>query len=190
MTTMIAPTLPHLPEWVIEANAKACLRFRAMRHITQEDRDRWVWEKTQEDKMIKVMMTIWDEDCKKKMRDPTGRWNDAGDYGDLVPYYLETLLYQEVELSEDNGDFVRGGVDTNFIEYFILEGNTYFEKTMHDYMKLSDWRVSKAFVPLQAVIRSREVRWRQRASKVAVVVQALVRARVVRWRYPLYALIS
>lgn len=171
MTTMNAPTLPYLPEWVIKANAKCCDKF---------------WQDT----MIKVMKGVWDEDCKKKMTDPTGRWNDASVYGDLAPYYLETLLYQETDLSVERGDFVRGGVDPKFAEDFMLEGDTYFEETMYDYMKLSDWRVSKAFVPFQAVVRSREVRWRQRASKVAVVVQSLVRARVVRWRYPLYALMS
>ena len=152
-----------------------------------------MYDQKEEDKMTRIMMTLWDEDCKKKMTDETGGWVCGGeyDYGapeDFTRYdCMIRILYEEIDKAVEDGKFE--GVDEEFVEYFICE-NSKLEKTMSNYMKLSDWRVSKAFVPFQALFRGREVRWRQRASKVAVVVQALVRGREVRWRYPLYALMS
>ena len=151
------------------------------------------YDQKEEDKMCEIMKTLWDEDCKKKMKDETGGWVCGGeyDYGtpeDFTRYEcMRFLLYEEIDKAVEDGKFE--GVDEEFVEYFICE-NSKLEKVMWNHMKLSNWRVSKALIPFQAVVRGREVRWIQKVSKAVVPLQALVRGRTVRWQFPLYALIS
>lgn len=151
------------------------------------------YDQQEEGKMTAIMMALWDEDCKKKMTDEGG-WTSGGEYHSMAPHdltmgsdCLTCILWNEIDSAWCGDKF--NNVDNEFLDEFICEHSD-LEEAMINHMNLSDWRVSKALIPLQAVFRGIEVRWIQKVSKALIPFQALVRARVVRWQYPLYSLMS